>query len=166
MIWTKNKPTIPGYYWLKMKYEEPGKPCSNQPPRVVLVGSHPEEPEDEMWALEGPDYDDGILVVNMDNDFDWSSDPISLPGEFCAEVETCCYAAQTILALQMREIFFRRGGMPRKAFDSEFLGGIGEYERKLAKREGITLEDKTPCGCRELDNEACSSCDSSIPLPR
>jgi len=75
MIWTKEKPTIPGYYWLKMT----DTPFSQQAPRVVLVGPHPEEAEDELWSLEGPDYDDGFLVADMAENFDWSSDPISLP---------------------------------------------------------------------------------------
>lgn len=76
MVWTKNKPTVPGYYWLKMTDTE----FSIQPPRVVLVAPHPDEPDDELWALEAQDdYNDGILVSDMDEDFDWSSEPISLP---------------------------------------------------------------------------------------
>lgn len=76
MIWTKEKPTLPGYYWAKM--DRTGI-YSEQPPRVVLVGTHPEESEDKLWVLDAPDYDDGFLVEEASEHFQWSSEPISLP---------------------------------------------------------------------------------------
>ncbi len=52
------------------------------------------------------------------------------------------YEAITIQALHMRnEVFGPNGGtqMDRDTFDETYLGGIGDYERKLAKREGIKI---------------------------
>ena len=50
------------------------------------------------------------------------------------------YRALTVQALQMRREIFFGGGMDREAFDNIYLGGLGKYERKIAKEEGIELD--------------------------
>ena len=49
------------------------------------------------------------------------------------------YEAITIFVLHMRNGLYTGGGMNRDEFDVSFLGGLGEYERKLAKREEIYI---------------------------
>jgi len=49
------------------------------------------------------------------------------------------YEALTIQALRMRDEVFGMGGINLDDFDDMYLDGLGEYERKLAKREGIRL---------------------------
>lgn len=46
----------------------------------------------------------------------------------------------TIFALRMRNDLYSGGGMGRHDFDINFLSGLGEHERQLAKREGIDLD--------------------------
>ena len=60
----------------------------------------------------------------------------------------CCYEAMTIQALRMRREVFGGSGIDLDTFDQIYLDGIGEYEKKLAKREGIrlTVNGKTPDG--------------------
>jgi hypothetical protein len=85
MIWTKTKPTMPGYYWLKMEYEVTGQPFSNQPPRVVKVARCDDGfgwDGTELRVLEGPDFNenDGSDLCDMSPNFDWSSVQITLPS--------------------------------------------------------------------------------------
>ena len=49
------------------------------------------------------------------------------------------YEALTIQALRMRQEVFAYGGMSLDTFDDMYLDGLGEYERRLAKRQGIPL---------------------------
>ncbi len=49
------------------------------------------------------------------------------------------YEALTIQALHMRNEIFSGGGMDKDTFDIEYLNGLGEYERKIAKKEGVEL---------------------------
>ena len=61
-----------------------------------------------------------------------------LRGELAREA----YEAITIQALHMRHEVFGPGGgaqMNRDDFDQTYLGGIGDYERQLAKREEIEI---------------------------
>ena len=57
------------------------------------------------------------------------------------ENETACYEALTIQALRMRKEVFEGGGISRDYFDAIYLNSLGPYERDLAKREEITLEE-------------------------
>jgi hypothetical protein len=78
MIWTKTKPTTPGYYWLKMKEAA----CfSEQRPRVVAVfyRNWSAEDKDELWVLEGPEFEDGMSMDSASDLFDWSDQCINLP---------------------------------------------------------------------------------------
>jgi len=50
------------------------------------------------------------------------------------------YEALTIQALRMRQEVFSGGGMSLDEFDGTYLDGLGDYEKKLAKREEIPLE--------------------------
>jgi len=49
------------------------------------------------------------------------------------------YEALTIQALQMRNEIFFGAGMDKDTFDATYLDDLGEYERKIAKREGIQI---------------------------
>lgn len=51
----------------------------------------------------------------------------------------CCYEALTIQLLRLRGELYRGGGLSKEQFDLNYLGGLGEYERALAAREGIEL---------------------------
>lgn len=51
------------------------------------------------------------------------------------------YEELTIQALRMRHEIFFGGGMDKDTFDEIYLNGIGDYERKLAKREGIKIAE-------------------------
>lgn len=55
------------------------------------------------------------------------------------ECEQKVYEALTIQALRMRKEVFNVGGMDLETFDNIYLDEIGEYEKKLAEREGISL---------------------------
>lgn len=46
----------------------------------------------------------------------------------------------TVQALRMHNEVFRGGGMSRDTFDGVYLDGIGEYEKMVAKKEGIVLD--------------------------
>lgn len=60
--------------------------------------------------------------------------------ECCAKVERGQHRALTVMLLRVRyEVFMRMGGMGEKTFTREFLGGLGAYERKIAKEESIQL---------------------------
>lgn len=50
------------------------------------------------------------------------------------------YEAITIHTLYMRYYLYTGGGLDRDAFDSMYLNDLGEYERKLAKKEGIDID--------------------------
>ena len=50
------------------------------------------------------------------------------------------YEAITAFVLRMRHELYTGGGMDRDAFDSNYLDGIGKYERKLAAKEGIEID--------------------------
>ena len=50
------------------------------------------------------------------------------------------YEAITIQALYMRKEIYFGSGMDKDLFDSTYLDNLGEYERELAKREGIELD--------------------------
>lgn len=49
------------------------------------------------------------------------------------------YRSLTVQALHIRNEIFKNGGMNRKHFDVVYLCGLGKYERKVAKEEGIKL---------------------------
>jgi hypothetical protein len=61
------------------------------------------------------------------------------PSAASAGSSSCCHESMTIQALRMRNEVFQMGGMSRKMFTETYLGGIGEYERQLAAREGIEI---------------------------
>ena len=50
------------------------------------------------------------------------------------------YEALTIQALNMRYEIFFGAGMDKNTFDQTYLNGLGEYERKIAEKEGIEIE--------------------------
>ena len=82
MIWTKNPPTMPGYYWLKMDEVA----CFEaQPPRVVMVALVDSEQGDGnkyLYVFEGPEFDgmDGFYMDDASEHFDWGSEVINLPS--------------------------------------------------------------------------------------
>lgn len=45
----------------------------------------------------------------------------------------------TIAFLHLRREIFFGGGISRDDFDRSYLGGLGEYERKIARRERIKI---------------------------
>lgn len=45
----------------------------------------------------------------------------------------------TIFALRIRNDLYLGGGMGKQDFDINYLSRLGEYEKKLAKREGIAI---------------------------
>lgn len=49
------------------------------------------------------------------------------------------YEALTIQALRMRNEVFALAGMDQEEFTRTYLGDMGAYERRLAKREGISI---------------------------
>ena len=55
----------------------------------------------------------------------------------------CCYEQLTVQALRMRGEIFGGGGIDLDTFDRLYLNadenGLGEYERKLAKKESISV---------------------------
>jgi hypothetical protein len=90
MVWTKKKPTIPGYYWLKMDNQHMEKSGGTikleifepQPQRVVKVANVDDGngwDGCELAAFEGPDYEDFLELSEMSDHFEWSSDPINPP---------------------------------------------------------------------------------------
>ena len=50
------------------------------------------------------------------------------------------YEELTIQALQIRKEIYAGAGMSKDTFDTTYLNGIGEYEREIAKKEGIEIE--------------------------
>ena len=50
------------------------------------------------------------------------------------------YEAITVCALRLRHDLYFGGGMDRDAFDDNYLDGIGDYERDLAKKEDIIID--------------------------
>lgn len=59
--------------------------------------------------------------------------------ELDAIIESEVHEALTIQALHMHGEVFAMAGMTQETFDNTYLDGIGDYERELAKREGIRL---------------------------
>jgi|GEM_PF-6008482 len=51
------------------------------------------------------------------------------------------YEELTIQALYMRREIFFGGEISIDTFDNNYLNGIGKFERELAKREGIEIEE-------------------------
>ena len=51
------------------------------------------------------------------------------------------HEALTIQALYMRKEIYEGGGMDKDCFDNTYLDGLGDYEKQLAKKEGIDLDD-------------------------
>lgn len=51
------------------------------------------------------------------------------------------YYDLTVQALHMRNEVFRGGGMDRDTFTQTYLGGIGKYEKEVAKIEGIEIDE-------------------------
>lgn len=56
------------------------------------------------------------------------------------EMKNKIYEALTVQALLMRNEIYNGGGIDKDCFDNTYLNGLGEYERKIAKHEGIELE--------------------------
>lgn len=54
-------------------------------------------------------------------------------------VEAAVYEALTIQALRMRNEVFAMAGMTQETFDNTYLDGLGDFERELAAREGISI---------------------------
>lgn len=63
-----------------------------------------------------------------------SAGPRTSPAPCSAE-----YEALTVQSLRMLTEVFRGGGMSQQVFAREYLNGVGEYERKIARKHGITL---------------------------
>ena len=55
--------------------------------------------------------------------------------------EQTVYRELTIQLLYLRNDVFRGGGMDRDQFTQNYLNGLGEYERKIAREEGIEIDD-------------------------
>lgn len=53
--------------------------------------------------------------------------------------KTEVYEALTVQALRMMNEVFAGAGMSQDAFVQAYLGGLGEYERRIAKKHGITI---------------------------
>lgn len=51
----------------------------------------------------------------------------------------CCYEASTIMALRIID-FMRHYQADAEMIQNEFIGEIGEYETKLAEREGLNVK--------------------------
>jgi hypothetical protein len=164
MIWTKNKPTMPGYYWLKMDAGDHG--YSEQPPRVVKIDFVDDGNGwggTELYVFEGPDFDetDGFDWADASEHFDWSSEPINLPADK-NDIEAFC-----------KTCFHHEINESGKILCLIAKAKSGEGVKVTAKKERLFGEcgkeaknyRKVQCGCRELGSAACSSCDSSIPLP-
>lgn len=65
---------------------------------------------------------------------------MSKPKTYTEEqVKAKVYEALTIQLLRLRNEVFRWAGIDQSTFDREYLNNLGPYERKLAKREGISV---------------------------
>lgn len=49
------------------------------------------------------------------------------------------YRALTVMLLRIRNEVFANAGMSKECFTRTYLSGLGRYERKVAKEEGIEL---------------------------
>lgn len=58
------------------------------------------------------------------------------------KLEDAKYRALTVQALQMRNEIFSGDGMCRETFTDIYLNGIGKYEKKIAKEEGIEISNE------------------------
>lgn len=55
------------------------------------------------------------------------------------ELKKLEYRNSTVTLLRLRNEVFLLGGMSRETFTREYLNGLGSYERRIAREEGIKL---------------------------
>lgn len=120
----------------------PKKPT---PSRAKLVKYRKDAREDE---------DGNCTVCGLAWDYDETKHQCppgfrTAPSRAKAKRKDVIYKALTIQALQMLNEVFRGGGMSREVFAREYLNGIGAYERRIAREQGIPIPAEllgTPTG--------------------
>jgi cell division protein FtsB len=66
------------------------------------------------------------------------------------QLKEAIYRALTVQALRMRHEIYHGGHMGRDEFDRTYLNGLGRYERRIARIDGIPLDT---AGLLEEDEE-------------
>lgn len=77
----------------------------------------------------------------------WEKSPFNRIMALHAEIEklkrdhkTEIHYVLTVQLLHLRRELFKGGGLSREEFDRQHLGGLGRYERRIAKKEGIVID--------------------------